>query len=241
MKDKNSDHRYLHQSLSICVNRKVLIFTSLNSPRMTNSICKIRLRLFKIMRRSLLYIFSTLLILRSSNAICMASASSNILLFWFSEISWDTWTFDCSLISKITLDYLSKTSIIWSHKSCILAMLLNMCLRNSNVTLTCSEIVRCFLGSKLWYVLDMMNFDLDEKIDSYKSFFLWTVFFFFLIKWVGWRFGSKLEKKLVWWRCGSKCSDPKCCKLRVCLVSVSIYIYTIYKIIPLLELNFYMV
>ena len=200
MKDKNSDHRYLHKSLSICVNRKALIFTSLNSPRMTNSICKIKLCLFKIMRRSLWFIFSTLLILRYSNAICMASASSNILLFWFSEISWDTWTFDHSLISKITLDYLSKTSIIWSHESCILAMLLDMSLRNSNVTLTCSEIVRRFSGSKLWYVLNMMNFDHDEKIDSYKSFFLWNccgdwwVFFFFLASGLGDVLGASWKK-----------------------------------------------
>ena len=136
-----------NNSLRIFVNRKVLIFTSLNSSGMTNSMCEIRLCLFKITRRSLWSIFSTSLVLSSSNTICIEGASSNILLFriigdawntslWFSKISLDPSIFDCSLISKITLDYLSKTSFIWSHESCTLAMLFGMSLVISNIWLT---------------------------------------------------------------------------------------------------------
>ena len=53
-------------------------------------------------------------------------------------------------------------------------MLLDMSLRISNISLTCFDIVRCSLGSKLRYELDMMDFELDAKTDFYK------IFFFFL-------------------------------------------------------------
>ena len=124
------------------------------------------------------------------NAICITSASSNIVLsnhiyhWWWLEyitlsspkISWDPCTFDCYLISKITLDCLSKISIVWTHKPFILAsildMFLDMSLRISNIWLTCFDIFHSFLlWSKLWNVLDMNNFELDAKIDFYKEVF----------------------------------------------------------------------
>ena len=126
---------------------------------------------------------------------------------WFSKISWDPCTFDCSLIYKITLDCLSKTSIIWYHESCIFAsifgMLLDMSLRISNIQLTCSNIVCCSSRLKLWYGLVMKNFEHDAKIDFNKGFFFFFFFFdraIFLV-WV------------FWWRCKSKCFDSKCCEL----------------------------
>ena len=50
-------------SLTTFINRKTLITTFLNSSGMTNSMCEIRVCLFKIMSRSFRSIFSTLLIL----------------------------------------------------------------------------------------------------------------------------------------------------------------------------------
>ena len=47
----------------------------------------------------------------------------------------------------------------------------------------------------------MMNFELDAKIDSYRSFFFlwnycgdWCVFFFFFGKWARWHLGSGWKK-----------------------------------------------
>ena len=120
------------------------------------------------------------------------------------KISWDPSTFDCYLISKITLDCLPKISIVWTHKPFILAsildMFLDMSLRISNIWLTCFDIVHSILlWLKLWNVLDMNNFELDAKIDFYKEvfyfyfyfyFFIFLFFYFFLGKWIGWSFGS---------------------------------------------------
>ena len=183
----------------------VLLPTSLNSLKMIKSMSEIVVDLIEITRKSLLiYLFYVTdpLIFKISNAICITSASSNIVLsnhiyhWWWLEyitlsspkISWDPCTFDCYLISKITLDCLSKISIVWTHKPFILAsildMFLDMSLRISNIWLTCFDIVHSILlWLKLWNVLDMNNFELDAKIDFYKE-----VFFFG--KWIGWSFGS---------------------------------------------------
>ena len=115
---------------------------------------------------------------------------------WFSKISWDPCTFDCSLIYKITLDCLSKTSIIWYHISCIFAsifgMLLDMSLRISNIQLICSDIVCCSSRLKLWYGLVMKNFEHDAKTDFNKGFFFWQV------GWVTfWVMGQVRKKMLV--------------------------------------------
>ena len=174
-----------NNSLTISVstrNKYILLFIPLNSSGMKNSMCESEINSSKFMKRTIWSIFSTSLNLWSSNSIFVESAPSYILLswivgdawsksLWFSKISWDSWSFDCSFISKSRLDCLSKTSIVWSHESCILAMLLDMSLTIFNIWLTCFDIVCCSLRLKLWYRLDMIYLELDAKTEFSNFFF----------------------------------------------------------------------
>ena len=182
-------------SLIIFLKGRALFFTSLNSLGMTNSMCEIRLDLFEITRGSLWSIFSTSLTLWSSNAICIASASSNLLLsriigdawstsLWFSKFHW---TLDLLGFSQrpLTFDHINLASLL---------KLWNMLLRISNIWLTFSDRLPKVSESRLWYGLNMMDFwALCKK---------WFFIFYF---WWGWGerlLGTSVGGTLFFWLVG---------------------------------------
>ena len=85
---------------SITCEQKALIPTSLNSSRLTNSICEIRVGLFKKCNFYSKWTFNILPF--------KIVGDSWSISFWFSKILWDPCAFYCSFISKISLYLLSK-------------------------------------------------------------------------------------------------------------------------------------
>ena len=147
-------------SLIIFVNIKILIFTSLNSLEMRNSMCEswqedpfdLSFPLHYSLHPPTCYSLELLVML-------VVHHFDSLKFLGILEL------LNVLRFPKFILDCLSRTSIIWSHKSCILAMLLDMSLTTSNIWLTCFDIVRCSSGLKLWYGLDMIYFELDAKTE----------------------------------------------------------------------------